>query len=219
MRFVTEDLPPFQYLDRGNLVGLNAEKVQAAVKLAGIPNPAFAVYPWARAYELALHHKNTFIFSIARTAERETQFVWVAELAAYQFAFFSRCDANLTLANLQDALRYHVVVLRDDMPHHFLKAHGFNDGQHLEVMTSFDSTFNFFFHGRADLIVSSNEVIAAMAKKQDVDPQLWCNTLTIPELGHSLYLAANTKTDPELIEKLRNAFGQLTPHPDHLPRQ
>jgi len=71
LEVVTTDFPPYQFQEGEVLKGLATETVKAAISLS--PHQGqINVYPWARAYQLAQGKKATLIFSIARTAERET---------------------------------------------------------------------------------------------------------------------------------------------------
>ncbi|NNK96304.1 MAG: transporter substrate-binding domain-containing protein, partial [Desulfobacterales bacterium] len=50
---LTENLPPLNYVDNGKLVGPSIEIVKEIQKRVGTNEPIH-VYPWARAYKIAL---------------------------------------------------------------------------------------------------------------------------------------------------------------------
>lgn len=60
---VTEESPPLQYFVNGKLDGRTTRIVKAVLEQAGLDGE-FRVYPWARAYNIALNSKNTLIYSI-----------------------------------------------------------------------------------------------------------------------------------------------------------
>ena len=70
---VTEDLYPYNYIENGELKGQATEIVVKVLKHAGI-DYSIQVYPWARAYNLALNNKNVLIYSIVKIPSREKLF-------------------------------------------------------------------------------------------------------------------------------------------------
>ena len=56
LTILTENLPPLNYLKNGKLVGSSVEIVQEIQKRLGSQEP-IQVYPWARAYQMALEKK------------------------------------------------------------------------------------------------------------------------------------------------------------------
>lgn len=85
---VTEEYPPYYYLENNKVIGISAEITGAVSKEARIPY-TITLYPWARAYAMALHNRNVLIFSLARSPDREDLFKWVGVIASGQFCLFS----------------------------------------------------------------------------------------------------------------------------------
>ena len=63
---LTEDLPPLNYIDNGVLVGPSVEIVREIIKRLGTKEQ-IQVYPWARAYKMALEEKNIVLFGMTYT--------------------------------------------------------------------------------------------------------------------------------------------------------
>jgi len=57
----------------------------------------FEEYPWLRAFKLAKTKKNTFIYAISRTPERENLFQWVVPLYSFNFALYGNNSADSSL--------------------------------------------------------------------------------------------------------------------------
>jgi polar amino acid transport system substrate-binding protein len=76
LEYLTEDYPPYNYLQEGRLVGPSVEIVEAATLLAGSPvtRAQIKVQPWSRAYRDALRGPNRVLFATTRTRDRESQF-------------------------------------------------------------------------------------------------------------------------------------------------
>lgn len=80
IRIVTEELPPYNMTQDGQITGMSTEVVQAVLKEVGMSAPIQSM-PWARAYDIALNSENTLIYSITRTRQRENLFKWVGDIA------------------------------------------------------------------------------------------------------------------------------------------
>ncbi len=67
IRVLTEHLPPYQIqMGENKIGGFSTEIVRAVLKEAKI-RAKIEVYPWVRAYSIALEDKNILIFSIVRS--------------------------------------------------------------------------------------------------------------------------------------------------------
>ena len=101
---VTENYPPFQIKESGKPPqGFAIELVEAMKKYAGI-NEKIEVYPWARAYNMALIKPNTFIFSLARTKEREDLFKWIGDYFMATTAIYAlKSRTDIVITSLEDA--------------------------------------------------------------------------------------------------------------------
>ena len=73
---LTENLPNLNYLKNSELVGLSVEIVREIQKRIG-SHEQIRVYPWARAYNLALKEENVVLFSITLTKARKDLFKWI----------------------------------------------------------------------------------------------------------------------------------------------
>lgn len=206
IQFLTEDLKPFQYYENGKLTGINVNKIRAAINLAGLPNTSIDVYPWARAYQTALSNKNTFIFSIVRTKERENKFIWVCQLDSQQYGFFGRPLLASEISSVEEAKKFKTVVLIDDLAHRLLLNKGFKENHNLIVLSNLDSAFKMILADKAELIVANKLVFNSMAREFGYDENQWRFIVDIPELQVGHYLATNKKTDIQLITKIRKAM-------------
>ena len=65
VRAVTEETP-YTFLRDGKVAGPATELVERSLQRAGLADHSVQLYPWARAYDLALHEPNVLIFLIAR---------------------------------------------------------------------------------------------------------------------------------------------------------
>ncbi|MFI4944910.1 MAG: transporter substrate-binding domain-containing protein, partial [Burkholderiales bacterium] len=102
VRVVTELLPPYNFEEGGVVKGASTAVVRAVLEQAGL-RYTLEVQPWARALDTVLHERNTFIYSIARTEERERQLVWLGKICDRRLALFcSKERSDLLGHSLKD---------------------------------------------------------------------------------------------------------------------
>ena len=66
LTILTENLPPLNFIKDGVLMGPAVDIVKEIQKRVG-SHEQIQVYPWARAYKMALEEVNILIFGMART--------------------------------------------------------------------------------------------------------------------------------------------------------
>lgn len=94
----TEDLPPLNFQQGGQLTGYASELLTAMTARAGIPLHQ-QLLPWARAYTLVQSTPDTLLFSTVRTSEREPLFRWVGPISprrVYLYRLEKRHDIHLS---------------------------------------------------------------------------------------------------------------------------
>lgn len=207
--FVTEELHPLQYMQNGELKGNSINKIHEAIKGTKLEAAKIEVFPWARAYKMAQERKNTFIFSMVRTPQREEKFQWIALLHDESFGFYAKKPIDkFQISSIDDAKKYRTVALIKDINYELLLKHGFVIDKNLLAMGDIDSVFKMFFNNRADLILSSEFILRDMADKNGFDMNGVERVFTVKELSGQYYLAANKDTDPELVDSIRAAFEE-----------
>ncbi|XQF94130.1 hypothetical protein ACOBV9_22750 (plasmid) [Pseudoalteromonas espejiana] len=96
---VTELSPPHQTLVNGEVSGSGTAFIRDVFRAANL-SPDIHMYPWARAYKVATSVNNTFIYSLARTPEREANFHWIGgPIGHFELGFISlssRSDINIS---------------------------------------------------------------------------------------------------------------------------
>ncbi|MFO1251819.1 MAG: transporter substrate-binding domain-containing protein [Inhella sp.] len=103
-----EEWPPYCYASGGGMTGFAVELLQAMCQRCALAL-RFELRPWKRAMREAEREARSLLFPTARTAERESLFLWVGPLAPRQLWIFGRRSVS-TLAALQGR----IAVVRDD---------------------------------------------------------------------------------------------------------
>ena len=210
LKFVTEALPPYQVVNkRGQLVAgtsyaliknlLDNIQVEAKIELM----------PWARAYRTALTDKNTFIFSIARSAQREPLFHWIAPLRQLRFHFYGlqKPDDGIHLAK-KPLLELRVVAVRGSIEEDLLRQIGFTIERNLLLTDNYLSAWRMLLLGRVDAIYANEYVKNGVNKQLGFKESPFYIHYSMNQVLE-LYVAANLNTDPELISLITRQFEKM----------
>ncbi|WP_170246404.1 substrate-binding periplasmic protein [Colwellia hornerae] len=209
IEIVTEHLPPFQIDTPNKVLGFATEIVSSA--LSSTPYTFnISVYPWARSLNMALNKANTCIYSIARTPAREQQFIWVNTIAERNVSFIGLTARKLSITSLDDAKKYMIAVIRDDVTHQLLVKKGFIEGLNLFVVNNTHSLLMLLAKRKSiDLILADGYTIKYRAQFNNLNPNLFENVYQLNTKPLDYYFACNIKTPPYIIEQLRHSINQL----------
>jgi len=209
---VTENWPPYNYTGAaGTAEGLSTEIVRAVLRQAEL-NGTIQVYPWARTFFLASHTPNTLIYSIARSKERETHFVWIGELVRRNDWFYRAVGHSsvqpASLAEVKSCCT--VCVVNKDIVEDDLQRQGFSAQKNYITTVSSGDCMKMVQSGSVQLLVNSPIDLAWELKahpeiRTSFEPVLALS----PSNQEPLYLAASRGTSPDVVRRLRAAFQTL----------
>lgn len=210
LRVVTEDYPPYSYLEDGRVVGFSTAVVRAVLAEAGLEED-IQLMPWARAYDLALHGEQVMIYSIARTPSREHKFKWIGQVAPSEWFLYSLGGHALGLKSLDDARKYTIGTVNQDVGEQFLVEHGFDPKRNLQSSNKYEHNYEKLKLGRVDLWIANAFVAEYLARRAGDDPaQRLHPELQLHELGgDGLYMAFSRNTPDELVERCRRALASV----------
>ncbi len=203
---VTEDTA-YTYLEQGRVAGPATALVRASLAKAGFADARVDLYPWARAYEMALTQPNVLIYLIARTPEREQSFKWAGELMKIEYHLYKLANRkDIVVSNLDAARDLSVGVMRQDVRQAYLESNGFKQ---LVVSTGNEENFRKLLAGRVDLVPLPRADVDVLCEKFGVDRSTVERVLTLDELTVGLYMAFSRSTDDETVKRLRSAYESL----------
>lgn len=168
--YVTEEFPPYTYVRDGVPMGLGYDVLDAALKAVGVEKDMreVAVYPWARALNIAKTTPNVCIFTINRTASREPHFKWVGPIAYFDSVFITKGLASIQSG--ADIERYSLGVQRDASTHHKLVADGYSLKK-VELSSSCRNLLKKLEYGRVEAVLLNKNVAYFMMKEQGLDSE------------------------------------------------
>jgi len=164
------------------------------------------LYPWARAYDMALKEANVLIFLIARTPARERQFQWAGEIMKIQYHLYRLKSHPLDIGTLEAAKAYTIGVMRDDVRQQYLRAKGF---ERLVVSAQSLDNFRKLLRGQVDLVPLTTDDAASLCQQTGFDCANLVRVLTLDEASTGLYMAYSLQTPLDVVRRTQAAFDQL----------
>lgn len=210
LTFITEEYPPYNYLNNQQLTGLSIDLLEAIFTATKTPLSRHNIryYPWVRGYELALSQPNIVLFSTTRTAAREANFHWVGPIAQDRVVLLTHRNAPITINSLAQAIErgLTVAVIREDIGAQALLEAGYPERLILPVIDN-RSALHMLTRGRVDLWAYSADVAAWIAESEGLPKN---SLIPIHTLSESfLYFAINQATDQRLVTLMQQAFDTV----------
>ncbi|WP_120498095.1 ABC transporter substrate-binding protein [Kiloniella sp. EL199] len=205
----TEDFPPYNYMENGELKGIGFDVIEQLSQKIG-EKPSIKVLPWSRAYKYAKEIPGAAIFSIVRTSGREKSFHWVGPLFSVRVSLFALAGKR-DLYRGNNAERLDIArkvagigVQQDGAGEEFLKNLKF---QNLDAITNVKQSLYLLLKDRYDLLETSEEFISYAAEKEGILVDKFSRVAFIG--NYDMYLAFSKKTSQETIQKWQNALEQI----------
>jgi len=210
INIVTEHLPPFQIVENNSVTGYATEIINETLSHTNLTS-SIKGYPWTRAYNMALNNKNTCIYSIARTPNREDLFQWVGEITytdSYFIGLKSRTD--IKISSVEDAKQYKVAVIRDDVTHQTMKSYGFEENKNLYIVNNTYSLLKLLHDSKSiDLILADDLTIKYRALFNGLSPELFTTFHKMNISPFIFYLACSKTTDSAVINQLSEGLKTI----------
>ncbi|MDR3369877.1 MAG: transporter substrate-binding domain-containing protein [Rhodoferax sp.] len=206
VRAVTETTP-YTFLKGNRVVGPATEVVEKTLQTAGLTDYQFKLYPWARAYDMALKEPGVLIYLIARTPVREQQFQWAGEIMKIQYHLYRLSErTDIHVKTLADAKNYTIGVMRDDVRQQYLQTKGFF---RLAISAQSIDNFNKLIKRQVDLVPLTEDDASSLCAQAHFDCGGLERVLTLDEASTGLYMAYSTSTGASIVQKTRAAFDKL----------
>lgn len=210
IKIVTEEYPPYNYTANGKLTGFSTEVVNAVLKEIKMQGD-FQSLPWARAYEMAQNTPGTLIYSIGRSEERDKIFKWVGVIAPSDYYLFSLRGKNLRFDQLDEAKKYQIGTVNEDVGEQFLLSKGFVKGKNLQPSVKYAFNYEKLKLGRVDLWVMCELTANYLARQAGDDPaEVLVKAHRVNGLGSDgYYMAFGIKTPDALVNRFRKGLEAI----------
>ena len=204
---VVTETTPFVFMQDGKIAGPATDVLEKTLQLAGIKDYRLNLYPWARAYDMALNDANVLIYLVARTPEREAKFQWVGEFMQIRYHLYKlRERADIRASNLDAARNYTIGVMRNDLRHQYLQQQGFT---RLVMSAQTAENFGQLLKHKVDMVPLSEAGAEAQCHNTAFDCAGLERVLPLDALTTGVYMAYSLATPHAVVERTQSAFKQL----------
>ncbi len=205
--FLAEDLPPYHFINNnGQADGALVEIVQAVLKQAKLPGK-IAIQPFARGYQAAKAQKNTFLFSLLKTPNREQQFKWVGETyRSYAVLVGLKSRGDIKLSSLEDVNPLIVGTIRGYHSANFLVDNGFKEHEDLSLSVTSKHMWAMLFNNRIDLVLTNYMALDRDIKNAGFDERKVIPYLSIKDFPNKLNIATGLATSDNIVQRLSKSL-------------
>ncbi len=205
---VTEEWPPYNYEENGQVTGLSTEIVRATLAQAKVKGN-FGIYPWGRAYDMALNEKNVLIYTITRNEEREKLFHWIGPVASRELYLWKlKKRTDIVISSIEYAKKFVVGSEINDAATEMFTAYGFKEDLNLEIVPANEHNYRKLFEGRIDLFNGVSSSVAFQFKRLGL-PFDQIEPAFLLVKADTYYMAFGKKTSDDLVGRIREAFETL----------
>lgn len=203
---VTEEYPPYNFLDsKKKISGMATEVVEEVLRRARL-DYKLAIYPWARAYQLAQDAPNVLIYSIGRSEQREHLFKWVDVIAPYDVSLFRlRGRSDIQIGQLADAKRFRIGAVRDDIRAQYLEKEGLKP----DLVNDDSANVKKLATGRIDMFPIDGFGMIALYQREGIDPRTVVEVIKLEALSAGLYMAFSKQTPDDVVNTCKTALAEI----------
>ncbi len=204
---VTEDVPPFSYLEGGRFVGLANEVLDRVAAQSGL-RVQRSIQPFARGLKTLDEVPNSFLYVVVRTPAREPHYRWVGPLDDCDVVVLTLRSSGLDFSpTTPDARALRVGVVKGSPAGKMVREAGMPERSVYQTPGSETST-RMLYAGHLDMIAGLSLPYLHQAARLGLD----VSQLTVAHMlqkGYGCYFAFNPKVDPALFKRFADAFEML----------
>lgn len=206
VQILTQNYPPFSmsandknFEREDGIEGIDKEVVVEMFKRADVPYQMTLRFPWSRLQEMAEKQRDFAVFSLSRSAQRESRYKWVGPLSEIQMVLLKMPGNPISLESLDDARKYNIGSVAGTSVSQYLAKRNFN------VKTVLTGAPAKLKAGEFDLWATTNPAGDFESIKAGVGKLEVAYSVSTTEL----YLAMNKETPDEVVQKLQSALDQM----------
>jgi polar amino acid transport system substrate-binding protein len=206
LRYFTEEYPPYNFQEEGEMQGISVDLLRLIWEEMAVAEQPIRVVPWARGYRNVQERPGTVLFAMGRTEEREEMFQWVCPITVNRQVLIARADRDIRIDSLEDAKKYRIGTILEDVADNLLNEAGF---ENLQQVNNFDLNVRKLDAGRIDLMAYGDTSF----RKQVEKPEDYQMIYVLRELPACF--AFHRDTPESLISNFQEAMDAIVARGDH----
>lgn len=205
LNMLTDNHPPLHFQQGNAMVGFGVDVVQALADTAG-DQVHFRQVPLLRALRVASTEPATGVFTVLRTAERDSQYQWVGPLMEVETALFSTDSNRQRVRSLLEASHQgRIAVPRKWLVYGYLQK---QDLSNLYGVQTPEQMMRLARLGRTEFVVADTLSVTRMAREEGVPPEQL--HYQIPLMKQATYIAFSPQTDARQIARWQQTLDEMS---------
>lgn len=202
-KIYTEEFPPYNYTDKGEITGISTEIVREILRRLDHPED-IEISSWLNAYRLVQEKDNTILYSTTRSPFREDLFKWVGPLVPNNIVFFARTISGISIKTLNDAKKVgRIGVYMDDFGEILLNEKGFTN---LRSVPDNRVNIKDLVEGKIDLWIINELTGNQMAREIGLANKI---EKVYDVQKEFMYIAFSKNTPDSIIDKWQKALDEI----------
>ncbi len=205
---LTENFPPYNYPYENSVTGICTDILREVLKHQDISYSVddIKLMTWSGAYRTVQERKNTMLFSMSRTAEREEMFVWIGPVVDISYVLMARTDNNIRISDFSELQNYRIGTVQDDVGEQILAKMGIDEDSLDRVLTP-DLNARKLDLGRIDLWMYDRIAAFWILNNEGFDTGEFQPVMKfdVPKL----YFAFNKRTDTTIIQAFETSLREV----------
>jgi len=205
LQVYTEDYPPLSFMDRfGEVSGFGTDVVREIMKRNNVFAP-IRLSTWSNGYELALHNPGFCLFTMDRTAIRESLFQWVGPIGTNATYFYTRAGSGISIASLSDAMNLQAVgTVSSWYSDQYLRELGFTN---LVSGSEPGGMVRKLMQGEIDAFVCSGVTFPTILKEQGHEYDQVTEAFTL--MSSDFFIAFSNNTSAAIVNQWQSALEAM----------
>lgn len=203
---ITEEWPPYNYSDNGEIKGFAYEIVKYILNDLKIESRVEIMSP-KRADYILENSSRVVYFSLFRTREREEKYKWIGTISEEEIYFYKKKGSPVSINNLDDARRVKRISTRKEgLVYSFLRNNGF---MNLDTTRINESIYLKVILDRNELAIGESSIgVSYLLKKMNQPPDILEKTqVCIFKLD--LYIATSRDIPDSEIQNWQNSLDKM----------
>lgn len=198
-----ENYPPYNYIENGEIVGLDAEIVLQVMKKLR-KQVKIETYPWAKVYSKLLDNQIDFAWQFVGTQERKELFHLVGPIRYGIDVILVRTDSNVSnWVTLNDFSGMKVGVIKGYKYHHeFDSANNFKKVEYSNIVRQFEGLIN----RKVDFIIGDFNVFRYFLRKNNLSDKIKFLPSSIKKIPRFIAFSNKNKAKAVLFDHYLQEF-------------
>lgn len=213
LTYITEQFPPYNYLEYGKLRGISVDLLEKAWENMGVNlnRSVIQLMPWKEGYQKTLNKTNIVLFSTARLPQREQLFKWAGPIGPIRNVLLAKRDKNISITAPEDLEKYRIGAINDDSAVQMLLDKGVKK-EDLVLETTSRPIINMLQNGSLDAWAYGDVAGIWLIQETGANSS---DFMVAYEFGQTnYYYAFNRETPDSIVQSFQQAIDRIKMNTD-----